>query len=161
MNGCYLISAILRFEKKLERQANGCRVWTGAQTKGGKGRFKRDKRRKCKNAGGPYGKFWVGPGKKDTVQAHVFAAFIAGKIPTLRVPDGVHLDHYCQHATLCVDCVEPVSCEENLRRRWERPLPKATLPAPSKRRKPRRRTQRPSGNPEKLATGKKTSCITG
>jgi hypothetical protein len=159
--GCQLIGAILRFEKKLDRQENGCRVWTGAQTKGGKGRCKRDRRRKRKNSGGPYGKFWVGPGQKDTVQAHVFAAFLAGKIPTLRVPDGIHLDHFCQHATLCVDCVEPVTCEENLRRRHTRPLPKADRPAPSKLRRRRRAVRKGPGNPKKFAPSENKGCITG
>jgi hypothetical protein len=152
MNGCAIIRAILRFEQKLERTERGCRIWTGAQTKGSRGKYKRKKRCKGKrrpNNSSPYGKFWVGPGQKDTVQAHVFAAFLAGKIKTLRVPAGMHLDHDCEHGTLCVDCTELVPCGVNCQRAKTRPIPKSTLPPPSKRKPRRRRIQRTSGNPKK------------
>jgi hypothetical protein len=115
INGCSIIAAIPRFERKL-RKAGECRVWQGAQTRGGK----------CKGrgrGGGPYGKFWIGPAQTDTIQAHVFAAFLDGKIPTLRVPEGMHLDHdldNCPHGSLCVACTELVTAEVNLARRHSR-----------------------------------------
>lgn len=162
MNGCQIIKAMLRFEQKLLTMANGCRVWNGAQTKGGVGCYKRKKRCKGKrrpNANNPaYGKFWVGPDKKMTVQAHVFAAYVAGKIPTLRVPDGHHLDHCCQHGTLCVDCTELVSAEVNLERARTRPIGRLHLVPPSQRkgaqrsRKVKRVTRKNSPAAKKVLT---------
>lgn len=137
MTGCQIISAMLRFEAKLVTMPNGCRIWNGAQTKGGRGCYTRKKRCKGKRRSTanspPYGKFWVGPDKKHTVNAHVFAAYVAGKIPTLRVPDGCHLDHRCEHGTLCVDCTELVPCQVNLQRARQGRIGRLDLPPPSKR----------------------------
>lgn len=152
LNGCQIIKAMLRFEQKLVVTEDGHRVWNGAQTKGGKGRYKinkhcnigkRLKGKRKSNANNPaYGKFWVGPDKKQTVQAHVFAAFVAGKIPTLRVPEGCHLDHHCHHGTLCVDCTELVAAEINLERARTRPIGRDTLLVPPSQRKRQRRCNR-------------------
>jgi len=119
ITGCAIIAAIPRFEHKLQQRGQH-RLWQGAQTRGGK--------HKGHKAGGPYGQFWVGPAKSDTVKAHVFAAFLAGKIPTLRVPAGMHLDHCCEN-TLCVDCTELVIAKVNLERRHTRPHAKRS-PSP-------------------------------
>lgn len=167
MNGCQILSAIMRFERKLITMDNGCRVWNGAQTKGGLGRYKVKKHKDRKrlkgkprpNGNNPaYGKFWVGPHKKNTVQAHVFAAFLAGKIPTLRVPDGFHLDHRCDHGTLCVDCTELVPAEVNLQRAREGRIGRADIPPPSQRRKPSRRRSRKPGNLKKVSPVAKNAC---
>lgn len=168
MTGCQIIRAMLRFEAKLITMPNGCRIWNGAQTKGGRGCYKikklgerkrlKGKRRCCKNSP-PYGKFWVGPDKKHTVNAHVFAAFIAGKIPTLRVPEGMHLDHRCRHGTLCVDCTELVPFDVNLQRARQGAIGRIDLPPPSQRRKPHKKaTRRKPGHPKKFSPVAKKAC---
>lgn len=114
ITGCAIIAAIPRFENKLLHERHH-RVWQGAQTRGG--------RHNGRRAGGPYGKFWVGPGPKDTVQAHVFAAYLDGKLRTPRVPAGMHLDHdtdACPYGTLCVSCTELVTAAVNQARRHSR-----------------------------------------
>ena len=168
MNGCQIISAMVRFEAKLLTMPNGCRIWNGAQTKGGVGRYKIKKLNGKKRLKGkprpkdnlpPYGKFWVGPDKKNTVQAHVFAAFMAGKIPTLRVPDGCHLDHRCQHGTLCVDCTELVPSTVNLQRAREGRIGRIDLPPPSQRRKASRRKAQPDRvTRKKVSPSAKNAC---
>jgi len=101
---CYLMQLEARFLQYLDVKADGCRVWTGAQSRGGQRPYS-----------GPYGSFWV-DSEHNTVRAHIFAAFLAGKIPDLRVPEGKHLDHGCDHGTLCVDCTELVPKAVNLQR---------------------------------------------
>lgn len=168
MNGCQIIKAMLRFEQKLITTEDGHRIWTGAQTKGGPrggSCYKIKKRcgvkrlkgtRKPMNGSPPYGKFWVGPDKKQTVQAHVFAAFIAGKIGKLRVPCGMHLNHKCHHGTLCVDCTELVTAEANLEQARRGAIGRESVPPPpSKRRKPSRRGKRRTGNPVSSPVAKK------
>lgn len=101
---CRLLQLEARFLKHLEVKPNGCRVWTGAQSRGGQRPYS-----------GPYGSFYIDV-EHNAVRAHIFAAFLAGKIPSLRVPPGHHLDHTCEHGTLCVDCTELVPWRENLAR---------------------------------------------
>lgn len=166
ITACAMLLAIPRFLAKTEVTASGCRIWTGAQTKGGLGKYKvRKCNGKTRLKGKPrpndknpsYGKFWVGPGKKDTVQAHVFAAWLAGKIQTFRVPNGFHLDHHCEHGngTLCMDCTELVPAAVNLERARTRPILKATRLPPSKLKPRSRAKQRGSGNPKKVCYGQK------
>jgi hypothetical protein len=160
--GCQLIAAMVRFEKKLYITEDGHRLWAGAQTRGGvgvKGRCKCDRRRKRKTDGNPfYGKFWVGPDKKATIQAHVFAAFFAGKIPTLRVPDGMHLAHSCPHGSLCVDCTRLVPAHVNLEEARTAPIRAHHNPLPFKRDKRSKRRQRKPGNPFKVSRQQKEGC---
>jgi hypothetical protein len=149
MNGCALLRAILRFEQKLEYTEDGHRIWTGARSCGGKGVYKRKKRHKGKKRPNVlYGKFWVGPGK--TVSAHVFAAFIAGKIKSLRVPEGMHLDHHCSRGGLCVDCTELKTAKENIELARTRPIRATPPPRP-------KRVRRKSGNPVNFHQRQKTS----
>jgi hypothetical protein len=113
---CYLLALEARFMKRLEVMPDGCRVWRGAQSRGGK-----------RPSSGPYGSFYIDR-EHNAVRAHVFAAFLAGKIPGLRVPEGFNLDHHCHHGTLCVDCTELVTKQVNLERRWTRPLQSLRAP---------------------------------
>lgn len=85
-----------------------CLLWTGAQSRGGK-----------RPSSGPYGSVWV-PGVGG-VRAHVVMAWIAGLIPDLRVPDGMHIDHLCER-TLCVEEThfEVIPKLINIKRRWSR-----------------------------------------
>ena len=99
-----LAALVARFERYLVSMPGGCRVWTGAKSKGGQRPWS-----------GPYGSFWVDK-EHNTVRAHVFAAFVAGKLTELRLPPGLQLDHTCDHGTLCVDCTELVPGSENLKR---------------------------------------------
>lgn len=148
-----MLLAILRFERKCQHMPNGCRVWTGAQTAGGRGKGPRGGKAKGKNGGGgPYGNFWLGPTQKDTVKAHVFAAFIAGKIPTLRVPLGYHLDHDCDHGPLCVDCTELVPDIVNLQRIHTRPQRMDTRPVVSRLKRDRKRQRSFAASERKLLT---------
>lgn len=101
---CYLIKLEARFLQHVETKPDGCRVWTGAQSRGGQRPYS-----------GPYGSFYIDK-EHNAVRAHVFAAFLAGKIPSLRVPPGHHLDHGCDHGTLCIDCTELVPIPVNLAR---------------------------------------------
>lgn len=105
---CYVLALEARFLRHLQQTPSGCRVWTGAQSRGGN-----------RPASGPYGSFYIDR-EHNAVRAHIFAAFLAGKIPFIKVPCGMHLDHTCQHGTLCVDCTELVPYQVNLARRWER-----------------------------------------
>ena len=98
--------------RRLEGSRNGnivpCRLWCGGQSRGGQ-RPKSD----------PYGSIWI-PGH-GTVRTHVAAAWVAGVIPGLRVPAGMHLDHTCERPL----CIEPshfdlVPGRLNLERRWTR-----------------------------------------
>jgi len=100
----YIEQLAERFERHLKRMPDGCRIWTGAQSRGGNRPYS-----------GPYGSFYIDR-EHNAVRAHIFAAFLAGKIPTLKVPEGFHLDHGCDHGTLCVDCTELVPKEVNLAR---------------------------------------------
>jgi hypothetical protein len=95
---------------------------------------KRRKGKRRKNNSPFYGKFWVGPGQKDTVNAHVFAAWLAGIIPTPRVPVGMHLAHSCQHGSLCMDCLRLVPAAVNLEEARTQPI-RATHPERPKKRK--------------------------
>lgn len=73
---CYLIKLEARFLQHCEVMPDGCRVWRGAQSRGGQRPYS-----------GPYGSFYIDK-EHNAVRAHVFAAFLAGKIPSLRVPLG-------------------------------------------------------------------------
>lgn len=85
-----------------------CRLWTGAQSKGGK-----------RPNSGPYGSIWI-PGVGG-VRTHVAAAWAAGIIPEPRVPDGMNLDHGCER-TLCIEpehyALIPALANQKLR--WSR-----------------------------------------
>lgn len=107
---CRILLLESRFLAKTARGEGGCLIWTGAQSVGGQ-----------RPSSGPYGSFWVGSGI-SAVRAHVWAAWRAGIIPSLRVPIGKHIDHICTN-TLCVDAehFELVDAEINLTRRWTRP----------------------------------------
>lgn len=153
MNGCAIIRAMLRFEAKLEYTEDGCRVWCGAQTRGSRGRYVRKKRHKGKrraNNGPKYGQFWIGPEKRDTIKAHIFAAFLAGKISTPRVPQGMHLAHSCKHGSLCVDCTRLVPASVNLGEARTAPIRAKHRPSPSELKPRSRRKRKQPGNPEKF-----------
>lgn len=104
--------------KLLERQRvlfgarNGlrkpCRLWTGAQSKGGK-----------RPNSGPYGSIHI-PGV-GPVRVHVAAAWAFGLIPDLRVPAGMNIDHGCER-TLCIehDHYAVIPALENQKLRWAR-----------------------------------------
>lgn len=112
---CYLIALEARFLKHVETMPNGCRVWRGAQSRGGK-----------RPSSGPYGSFYIDR-EHNAVRAHIFAAFLRGQIPSLRVPSGHELDHHCEeHGTLCIDCLQLIPAEVNRELRWTRPLKKVT-----------------------------------
>lgn len=85
-----------------------CRLWTGAQSKGGK-----------RPSSGPYGSIWI-PGF-NAVRVHVAVAWVAGIIPTPRVPEGMNLDHRCER-TLCIEAThyELIPAEKNRALRWSR-----------------------------------------
>lgn len=119
LTGCQQIALEARFLKYVRPLPSGCLIWTGAQTSGGfaaKG--------KSKSRGGPYGSFKVGKdaeGKNHgTRRAHIVWAFLRGRIPTLRVPEGHHLDHTCKSGTLCIECTELVPSLVNLQRNWSK-----------------------------------------
>ena len=111
---CYLLALEARFMKHVEVAPSGCRVWRGTQSRGGK-----------RPSSGPYGSFYIDR-EHNAVRAHVFSAFLDGKIPSLRVPSGHNLDHHCEHGhgTLCLDCIKLVPEEVNRELRWTRPLKK-------------------------------------
>lgn len=115
MTGCLRLIVLTRLLQKsrvLLGSRNGnrkpCRLWTGGQSKGG-----------GRPSSGPYGSIWI-PGI-GSVRAHVAAAWIAGKIPSLRVPEGMNIDHTCER-TLCIedDHFELVPKQVNQERRWTR-----------------------------------------
>lgn len=99
-------------ERVLSGSRNGlklpCRLWTGAQSKGGK-----------RPKSGPYGSIWI-PGVGG-VRVHVAAAWVAGIIPTPRVPEGMNLDHGCER-TLCIEHshYELIPALDNQKLRWSR-----------------------------------------
>lgn len=80
-------------ERVLLHSRNGlekpCRLWTGAKSKGG-----------GRPSSGPYGSIWI-PGVGG-VRVHVAVAWVAGLIPSLRVPEGMNIDHRCER-TLCME----------------------------------------------------------
>jgi hypothetical protein len=90
-----------------------CLIWTAGQSRGGE----RTHRQK------PYGTFWVAEGL--VVRAHVYAGCSFGLIPSLKLPDGMNLDHTCEN-TLCVSPyhLELVTKLENQQRKYQpRPSP--------------------------------------
>lgn len=115
MTGCMRILIATRLasrERVLVGSRHGlekpCRIWTGAQSKGG-GRPK----------SGPYGSIHV-PGAGG-VRVHVVVAWVAGLIPSLRVPRGMNIDHACERTL----CIEPshyrlIPAPDNQRLRWAR-----------------------------------------
>jgi hypothetical protein len=110
LTGCDRIRIEARFLRHTKRLPSGCLIWTGAQSSGGPGA-------KFKNRGGPYGSFKVSAAE-GTRRAHIVWAWLRGRIPTLRVPKGHHLDHTCHSSTLCVECTELVTDTVNLKRNW-------------------------------------------
>lgn len=85
-----------------------CRLWTGAQSKGG-----------GRPSSGPYGSIWI-PGVGG-VRVHVAVAWVAGLIPSLRVPRGMNIDHRCERTL----CMEPehyalIPAPNNRALRWSR-----------------------------------------
>lgn len=85
-----------------------CRLWTGAQSKGGN-----------RPASGPYGSIRI-PGF-GPVRVHVATAWAFGLIPEPRVPEGMNVDHECER-TLCVEHAHyaVIPAVENQKLRWTR-----------------------------------------
>lgn len=110
---CQIMKIEARFLRHLKTMPNGCRIWMGARSRGGN-----------RPHSGPYGSFRIDR-QHNSVRAHVFAAFLAGKIPSLRVPAGMNLDHSCVYGTLCVDCTELVPATVNRERAHSRPIRRA------------------------------------
>lgn len=106
---CRLIYPDARFEAMTRPLSCGCVEWIGAKSRGG-GR-----------TGTFYGTFNSKPVTKYPVRAHVWRAWRSGIIPTLRVPEGRHLEHRCNF-TLCVneEHLELITFRENIARMWER-----------------------------------------
>lgn len=107
MNGCQRIAIEARFLGYIERLSNGCMIWTGAQSQGGRGRENRPAR------GGPYGSFWINS-EYGAKRAHIVWAWLSGLIERPAVPEGKHLDHVCESGPLCVSCLEVRSARRNL-----------------------------------------------
>jgi len=105
---CMWLVLDARFYAKTKRTHCGCLEWTGAQSRGGQ-----------RPSSGPYGSFWI-PGI-NAIRSHVYAAWRAGIIPSLRVPFGMNLDHSCTN-TLCVepDHLSLISAFDNQTLRWTR-----------------------------------------
>lgn len=82
-----------RFERKIERQPDGCWIWTG-------GKFQ----------GSGYGAFWIAPQNR-------LAHRVAFEMYVGPIPEGAHLDHLCR-VRECVNPahLEPVTPGENLAR---------------------------------------------
>ena len=146
LTGCELITAQVRFLAKTEVAPSGCRVWKGALSRGGNRPWS-----------SPYGSFRVT--RTIVVRAHIFAAFLKGLISDLRVPDGMNLDHRCQHhGTLCCDCLKLINATVNRQLAHSRPIPKTDVPYRTKPKKRKTRAKRLPSNPKKsFATSKKRS----
>lgn len=89
-----------------------CRLWDGARSKGGK-----------RPGSGFYGSVRIPGVSGGGVRAHVASAWVAGMIPSPRLPAGLHIDHRCERS-LCIEAghFEIVPAEENVKRRWSRKL---------------------------------------
>lgn len=123
ITGCERIAAEARFLRLLEVKPNGCRVWTGALSRGGN-----------RPKSSPYGSFRVN--RALVVRAHVFAAYVSGLIADLRVPCGMNLDHECpEHGTLCIDCIQLIPATLNRQLAHSRPIPKTAVPYRTKMKK--------------------------
>ncbi len=84
-------AVIIRFLSFIEVcKETGCHIWCGTRSFGG-----------GQNGNAPYGSFAPGGEVDNTVRAHVFAGWLYGLIPTLKVPEGMNLDHTCVNS-LCV-----------------------------------------------------------
>lgn len=103
MTPCQRLAIEARFLSYVKRLPNGCMIWLGGQSRGGAGTEKRAR-------GGPYGSFYVSK-EIGTKRAHIVWAWLTGKLPEPRVPDGFHLDHDCASGTLCVCCTELTEIE--------------------------------------------------
>ena len=106
LTGCDLIAIQVRVLGYIERLPNGCMIWTGGRSYGGAGKEKRGR-------GGPYGTFWIDR-LTGSVRAHIVWAWLTGKIPEPRVPEGHHLDHHCVSGTLCVCCTNLETKQRNI-----------------------------------------------
>lgn len=90
-------SVITRFKTYLEPSTlhsfggTACQLWAGGKSRGGD--------RYSKHAF--YGTFNPGGVIVGGVRAHVYAAWLAGLIPLLRVPQGMNVDHRCHQALCC------------------------------------------------------------
>lgn len=117
LTGCQRIALEARFLQYVHRLPSGCMIWTGSRSQGGGGKEKRSR-------GGPYGTFNVGKdrhgNKIGPKRTHIVWAFLTGKLPSLCVPPGLHVDHECDSGTLCVACTEVVTEAVNLERNWTR-----------------------------------------
>lgn len=108
---------IAQRERVLTGARNGltkpCKLWTGAQSKGGK-----------RPKSGPYGSIRI-PGF-GPVRVHVAAAWAAGLIDEPRLPEGMNLDHGCER-TLCIehDHYALIPALDNQKLRWSRRKAKA------------------------------------
>lgn len=113
---------IERFRGYLEESATHswaytpCQLWTGGKSRGGD--------RWSEKAW--YGTFNPGGCVRGGVRAHVYAAFIAGIIPDLRIPSGMNLDHCCDQSLCCnplhLDLVTKLVNQERRMRPWTRPF---------------------------------------
>lgn len=66
-------------------------MWTGGKSRGGE--------RYSEQAF--YGTFNPGGEVTGGVRAHVYIAWVHGLIPSLKVPEGMNLDHRCHRALCC------------------------------------------------------------
>lgn len=103
---------IAQRERVLSGARNGlakpCKLWTGAQSKGGN-----------RPKSGPYGSIRI-PGF-GSVRVHVAAAWAAGIIDEPRIPAGMNLDHGCER-TLCIEHQHYalIPAVDNQKLRWSR-----------------------------------------
>lgn len=93
-----------------------CQLWTGGKSRGGD--------RWSEKAW--YGTFNPGGVVRGGVRAHVYAAYVAGIIPDLRIPEGMNLDHCCEQSLCCnplhIDLVSKHVNQERRMRPWTRPF---------------------------------------
>jgi hypothetical protein len=130
LSGCDRINLEARLLAKTVKAENGCRVWTGALSRGGD-----------RPTSSPYGSIKVNQ-CWNSVRVHIVQAYLKGLIPTLRVPAGFHVDHCCEeHGTMCIDCIQLIPAFKNLQNVTARPLKKTTV---EYRTKPKRRKRRSS-----------------
>lgn len=116
MTPCQLLKIEARFLRYVKRLDNGCMIWIGGQSFSGG----QDKRAR----GGPYGSFRVSE-QFGTKRAHIVWAWLTGKIPEPKVPEGYHLDHTCDSGTLCVCCTTLLTIPEHR----AKPVYKKNLPS--------------------------------
>jgi len=105
MKPCEKLALEARFLSYVVRD-KGCMIWTGGQSRGGKGTDKRVRR------GGPYGSFRINR-EIGVKRAHVVWAWLSGKLDAPYVPAGMNLDHTCDSGPLCVSCTRLIPESQN------------------------------------------------